>query len=151
LPWNRQQDTLSITLPKDSGPTTKRGVLSKLAKIYDLLGLASPTTLIGKLIYRDICDAKVPWDAALPQLLRKRWEEWNNSLENLAIPRSLAPHHQLILEIILYGFGDASSRGVCGVVYAVVRQEAGITQELVCAKSSIAKYYGCEPLEQRAR
>ena len=162
LPWNRQQDTLTVNLTKETGASTKRGVLSKLAKIYDPLGLASPTSLTSKLIYRDVCDAKVPWDADLPQPLRKRWEEWTASLETFAIPRSLAPHRQPISEITLHGFGDASSRGVCAAVYAVVKQ-AEVTQGIVCAKSRIAKRnltippsrtdirpYGSEPSGQRA-
>ena len=139
LPWDRQRDTMSVTLTHDQGTTTKRGILSKLAKIYDPLGLASPTSLTGKLIYRDSCDAKIPWDANLPQPLVKRWKEWNSSLETFTIPRSLTPHRQPILEITLHGFGDASSRGVCAAVYAVVKQKQGITQGLVCAKSRIAK------------
>ena len=139
LPWNRQQDTLSVTLTKPFGTTTKRGILSKLAKIYDPLGLVSPTTLVGKLIYRDVCDAKLPWDASLPQPLTKRWKEWNDSLETFTVPRSLAPHRQSVSEVTLHGFGDASSRGVCAVVYAVVNQGEEITQELVCAKSRLAK------------
>ena len=38
---------------------------SKLAKVYDPLGLVSPLTLQGKLIYCDICKQKLPWDAKL--------------------------------------------------------------------------------------
>jgi hypothetical protein len=135
LPWNRQQDTLSVTLTKQFGTTTKRGILSRLAKIYDPLGLVSPTTLVGKLIYRDVCVAKLPWDASLSLPLIKRWKEWNDSLETFTVPRSLAPHRQSVSEVTLHGFGDASSRGV----FAVVNQGEEITQELVCAKSRIAK------------
>ena len=139
LHWNRQQDTLSVTLTKEYGATTKRGVLSKLAKIYDPLGFISPTSLVGKLIYRDVCDAKLPWDANLPQPLMKRWKDWNKSLETFTVPRALVPLQQPVVEISLHGFGDASLRGVCAVVYAVVNQNGKITQGLVCAKSRIAK------------
>ena len=54
LPWNRKRDTISVIL-KAEDCTTKRNILSQLARIYDPLGLASPTTLIAKLLYRDIC------------------------------------------------------------------------------------------------
>lgn len=45
VPWDRKQDTISVTLTPDhaSEPVTKRAVLSKLARVYDPLGLASPT------------------------------------------------------------------------------------------------------------
>jgi hypothetical protein len=110
LPWNRKQDTLSVTLTKEYDTATKKGILSKLAKIYDPLGLVSPTTLVGKLIYRDFCDVKLLCYSNLPQPLAKRWKEWNDSLETFTIPRSLVPLRLPVSEITLHGFGDASSR-----------------------------------------
>ena len=65
MKWDKRSDTLSVTFPNERELKTKRGVLSKLARVYDLLGLASPLTLIGKQIYRDACDSKIPWDADL--------------------------------------------------------------------------------------
>ena len=49
----------------------------------------------------------------------------------------LAPHHQPIQELTIHGFEDASGNGVCAVVYAVVKQEDGVTQGLVCSKSRL--------------
>ena len=37
-------------------------------------------------------------------------------------------------------FGDASSYGVGAVVYAVVKQESGITQRLVATKARLARF-----------
>ena len=73
VPWDRKHDTISVTLTPDAEPVTKRSILSKLARIYDPLGLASPTTLTGKLVYRSACDSKMPWDADLQEPLRKKW------------------------------------------------------------------------------
>ena len=42
-------------------------------------------------------------------------------------------------EIQLHAFGDASGRGVCAAVYAVVKQASGVSQGLVTAKSRLAK------------
>ena len=66
LQWNKECDTISINFPSESTEPTKRGILSKVAKIYDPLGLVSPITLGGKFLYRDICEAKLAWDAKLP-------------------------------------------------------------------------------------
>ena len=63
----------------------------------------------------------------------------NGTIETYTVPRPLAPYHQPIQEVTLHGFGDASVNGVCAVVYAVVRQEDGVTQGLVCSKARIAK------------
>ena len=65
---------------------------------------------------------------------------WYSRLPNyIEVKRTLAPHRQPILEIVLHAFGDVSTRGVCAAVYAVVRQADGTTQGLVCAKSRLAK------------
>ena len=140
LPWDdREQDTISV-IPQSNQEITKRGALSHLAKIYDPLGLASPVTLIGKKLDRNICDSKIPWDTQLPGSLLKRWKEWNATLtENFTVPRALALYRQPILSLTIHVFGDASAKGVSAAVYAVVHQDQGVTQQLICAKSRLAK------------
>lgn len=45
LQWNKQNDTIGVTFPEEVAQPTKRGILGKVAKIYDPLGLVSPITL----------------------------------------------------------------------------------------------------------
>ncbi|KAK3751520.1 hypothetical protein QZH41_009805, partial [Actinostola sp. cb2023] len=68
--------------PPGPGETvmTKRGILAKLAKVYDPLGLVSPITLSGKIIYLSVCDDKIGWDVPLPEPLVKMWRKWESSL-----------------------------------------------------------------------
>lgn len=54
VPWEREQDVISVILQTTRTGTTKRDVLSHLAKIYDPLGLVSPIMLTGKKLYHDI-------------------------------------------------------------------------------------------------
>jgi predicted amidohydrolase YtcJ len=116
-------------LHKDETISTKRNALSQLAKIYDPLGLASPTTLQGKILYREMCEINIAWDSELPTELKKQWIEWYSKLPSyIEVKRTLAQYQQPILEIVLHAFGDASTRGVITAVYAVVRQENGTTQ-----------------------
>ena len=129
-----------MTLKTTQKETTKRGMLSQLASIYDPLGLASPTSLIGEQLYRDICDNITPWDTQLPESLFKRWRDWNSTLrEDLVVPRALTPYHQPTSQLTLHAFGDASVNGACVAVYAVVHLGEIVTQQLVCAKSRLAK------------
>lgn len=53
LRWNKDADTIAVTFPQEVAAPTKRGVLGKVVKVCDPLGLAAPLTLVGKLIYRD--------------------------------------------------------------------------------------------------
>jgi len=140
LPWDKSQDTLSVVTIREEHATTKRGALSQLAKVYDPLGLVSPTTLPGKILYREICEANLAWDGEFPEDLMKRWKEWYEHFpERYTVPRTLAPYQQPILSVNLHAFGDASKDGVAAAVYAVIEQENGTTQGLVCSKSRIAK------------
>ena len=138
--WDKREDTLSVVFPQNQNASTKREVLAKLASVYDPLGLASPTLLQGKLLYRDACESKMPWDSPLPDSLAKRWKGWESSLPSTtSTQRSLATYREPIQAIELHSFGDASGHGVAAAVYAVIRQQSGTTQGLVAAKSRLAK------------
>ena len=140
LGWNKRDDKLKITFPRDDAQPTKRGILSKLSKIYDPLGLVSPVTLEGKCIFRDVCDLKASWDADLNDKQLQRWKAWERSLpEDQEVPRAIVKHREPIDRIELHSFGDASTQGVGAAVYAVVKQPSGVTQQLVAAKSRLAK------------
>ena len=140
LPWDKENDTVGVKFPQEKADPSKRGILSKVARIYDPLGLASPISLGGKLLYRDVCDAKLNWDAELPRELMQSWIRWEKRLpEQLTVPRSLAAYQEDIQSIELHAFGDASGKGVAAAVYAVVVQESGVNQGLVAARARLSK------------
>ena len=56
LPWDKVEDTLAVTFSGDSHEATKRDVLRSLASIYYPLEVASPVTLVGKMVFREACD-----------------------------------------------------------------------------------------------
>ena len=57
----------------------------------------------------------------------------------MAAKRSIPLYQQEIDKIELHAFSDASGRGVCASVYAVVTQASGVSQGLVTEKSRLAK------------
>lgn len=73
-------DTLTVTFPKDENLLTKGGVLKSLVKVYDPLGSATPYTLQGKLIYREICNQRIPWNAEFNPRLFSRVHNWGQTL-----------------------------------------------------------------------
>ena len=75
LRWNKQRDAISVAMPTEKAETTKRGILAKIAKIFDPLGLALPLTLGSKLLYRDACNLRVMLDAQLPADLARCWNQ----------------------------------------------------------------------------
>lgn len=97
-----------MQFPSASSAPTKREVLSKLAKVYDPVGLASPTTLQGKQIYREACDYKASWDAVIPENLHTRWQKWEQSLPaEVTTPRVLTLYQQPVNSVELHVFGEA--------------------------------------------
>ena len=140
LPWDKSADTISVVIPSESANPNKRGTLQKLARIYDPMGLISPQTLQGKLIYREICKKKIGWDVEIDDELKKKLKRWERDLPSkVTAERSLVKFRETIESIELHGFGDASNDGVSSAVYAVVRQPSGVSQGLVAAKSRLAK------------
>ena len=75
LKWNKVEDSLQVDFPSTRAVLTKRGLLTYLAKVYDPLGLLSPMLLEGKVLYREVCEAKVRWDGFIPDDLSKRWRK----------------------------------------------------------------------------
>ncbi|XP_028405750.1 uncharacterized protein LOC114528320 [Dendronephthya gigantea] len=140
LPWNKNDDTLSVTFPQPIFETTKREMLRFLASIYDPLGLATPTTLTGKLMYRQVCDQHIPWDAKVSESIADQWCKFENSLpERVEVPRSITTVQEPTKAIDLHVFGDTSGVGTSAAVHAVVHQESGVSLGLLTAKSRLAK------------
>ena len=82
--WGRRHvGLIAVQLPESGDKPTKRGVLPKLAKVYDPPGLPSPTTLQGKQIFHEICDSKAPW-SHLSQMI----SEWSSKGGKILCQRS---------------------------------------------------------------
>ena len=135
-----ENDDIDISFPTEHAQSTKRSLLGKLSKVYDPLGLASPTTLSGKLLYRKACELTIAWDSELPEDLAKEISQWEERLPvSITVPRPLTAHREKITNIDLHCFGDASGKGVSAALYAVVTQPSGVNVGLVTAKARLAK------------
>ena len=140
LKWDKLRDSLSVTVPTEKADNTKRGILAKIVRIYDPLGVASPFTLCGKLLYRDACNLRIGWDEQLPSDLADKWAKWESrSPERITFMRALVQYQEPISSISLYVFGDASGLGVAATAFAVISQPSGVTQGVVAAKARLAK------------
>ena len=142
VPCDKNRDNLSIVVPEfNEKLITKRNVLSYIASIYDTLGLTSASHIIGKVIYRELCDKKRSWDTEIPQILKEKFKKWVSDITNIPIeiPRSIPTHKESITSVDLHVFGDASIIANCAAVYAVVNQPPAISKGLVASKSRISK------------
>ena len=88
--WDKKQDTLEIQAPEMTlnEPATKRSILRQLGRVYNPLGILSPTMKEGKHIYREACEEKKGWDSEVSSSLKEQWIKWNKQLKNVKVPRS---------------------------------------------------------------
>ena len=139
--WNKEKDNISVVkpIPKEKRPT-KRNILSELASVYNPIDLISPSHLIGKILYREVCELKIPWDEVVPLPIKQKWDKWKLDIETkVEIPRSIPLKQESITMADLHVFGDASVLGCCAAAYVVVFQPSSVNQGLIASKSRLFK------------
>ena len=88
--WNIENEKLGFKVNLGDKPYTRRGMLSMISKICDLLGLASPFLLKGKRIFQELCKSNISWDEQVSAETIEEWEQWRNDLklvENINLDR----------------------------------------------------------------
>ena len=118
--WDSRADTMSthVNLPPTYA-STKRGIVSDIARTFDVLGWLSPAILPMKLLYRDLWKAKLDWDAEVGNVFKERHQKWREELHLLAdvkLPRHYF-RHQKPVTVELHGFADASEDAYAAVIF----------------------------------
>ena len=83
--WKAYEDTFTfeVEIPETKGNLTKRGVLSSIATLFDLLQFLAPFTVLAKILMQKIWMAVIGWDYKLPSQLLMKWQQWNSELLEL--------------------------------------------------------------------
>ena len=144
--WDCEKDTFEFDLTKmvsvKVGNLTKRGILSTLAMSFDPLGITSPICVEAKVLFQELCQDKLGWDDPIPDCKAVRWEEWIcelNEVKTLTVPRCVYNENEgELVSCQLHGFGDASMKAYCAVVYLVYETTKGIYSKLFCSKTRVA-------------
>jgi Pao retrotransposon peptidase. len=95
VPWNTATDELSLAQPDINDgmtfvTTTKRQLLKATSRFYDPLGLATPISVVSKILFQETWNRGLQWNELLPADLAKRWAVWTSTLHELptiTIPR----------------------------------------------------------------
>lgn len=146
LLWDLQTDTIRFKISSEDKPSTRRGVLSVVNRLYDPLGFIAPVVIQGKIILRKVVSNTSSWDEALPEHLLKEWEKWKNNLpdlENLRIPRVIVPKLCEALRRELLVYCDASELAIAAVCYLKAKYSDGSSsQGFVLGKAKVAPVSG---------
>ena len=98
--------------------------------------------MAAKVLFQELCVDKLGWDDPLPGDKASRWEAWLRKLQEvgrISISRCLIDKTRgEILSCQLHGFGDASKKAYCAVVYLVYQTNTGTYTQLLCSKSRVA-------------
>ena len=70
LGWCIESDAFKFRMVMEDRPLTRRGILSTVSSVYDLLGFLAPLLLVGKGLLQDLCRGKVAWDDPIPENVR---------------------------------------------------------------------------------
>ncbi|CAK9816560.1 hypothetical protein ANTQUA_LOCUS9005 [Anthophora quadrimaculata] len=142
LYWNARHDTLGYNIKhiESTGKITKRVILSRIAQLFDPLGLVGPIIVQAKIIMQSLWKQQLNWDESVPQDIHTAWIAFQSQLpliHNISFPRRvISGDHK---HIQLHGFCDASEKayGACIYIRTTHHDNSHFTQ-LVCSKSRIA-------------
>ena len=147
--WNSEKDTMSVDVSSQTKyALTKRGILSDISKVFDVLGWITPVILPMKLLMQKLWDPDIKWDDPLNEELKschRKWREELPLLSDLELSRCyFLPEPSVDIE--LHGFSDASERAFAAVVYLrATYKDQPPTVKIVVAKSRVAN-----PKKQRS-
>ena len=70
--WNIENGYFGFKILLKDKPLTRRGMLSTISLVYDLLGIAAPFLLKGCQILQKLCQLQVGWDEKVPDNLQNK-------------------------------------------------------------------------------
>ena len=118
--WNSEKDTMSVDVCSQAKyALTKRGNLSDISKVFDVLGWITPVILPMKLLMQELWEPEIKWDDHLDEELKschRKWREELPLLSDLELSRCYFLPEPSV-DIQLHGFSDASERAFAAVVY----------------------------------
>ena len=137
LQWDCERDSIEFIFKKlverarEMQPM-KCNLLSLLARLFDPLGIISSMIVSMKILFQTLCCEKQDWDDELEGESKKKFREWVadlSKIKGISIERDVYESpKQRVLKCQLHGFGDASTKAYCAVVYLVMSQEGEFTQ-----------------------
>ncbi|XP_076299888.1 uncharacterized protein LOC143218544 [Lasioglossum baleicum] len=142
IAWKQRGDSFNFHVtPPSAIPTTKRAILSDIARLYDPLGWVAPVIVAAKVLLQELWRANVGWDEELPAPLRERWLETYRGIANLreiSLPRRTGVD-STARRVELHGFADASNHAYAAVTYPRVTHADGSSiVTLLAGKSRVA-------------
>jgi hypothetical protein len=152
IAWDNAQDKLRIQVSEDlackesttsskPGELTKRSILSRIARIFDPIGLTAAFLVRAKIGMQQLWKKGLDWDEELPSVLQEQWYSLfkeMSQLNEISFERCLTPS-TAIGPPTLCIFSDASLEAFGAVAYVRWMLENGkFDVRFIAAKSRVA-------------
>ena len=140
--WNPGTDTITFRVKDRQEETlTKRRVLSRIAMLYDPLGLAAVVTIRARIAMQNLWRLdKIGWDDRLPPEHSEIWQDLFvdlGKLDTVQFPRCVKPDMASGVPE-LHVFADASTSAYGAVAYMMWHSTGGTSVCLLTAKGRVA-------------
>ena len=121
---------------------TKKHLLKINATLIDRLGLISPITLQGKLLFKLLCIDKIDWDDELDDIIKQKLLKFFIDLKNIkqiSMARLFyGAFKEQICNIELHCFCDSSLQAYSSVIYIRVITNLDVKVNLICSKTKVS-------------
>ena len=142
LIWESSEDVMATQVEMvPRFETTKRGVISDVSRVFDVLGWLAPAIVPMKLVFQKLWLEKIGWDEQVPHPYKAQHERWREELPLLSQVKMkrcyFAP--EKTVSVTLHGFCDASMLAYAAVIFIrATYSDRAPTCELVVAKTKVA-------------
>ncbi|XP_042896626.2 uncharacterized protein [Parasteatoda tepidariorum] len=141
--WDTEEDSFHQNIKEYhhdlfKEPVTKRLLLKTISKIFDPLGIFSPSTVVEKILFQDTWLCGIDWDELLPPSIASRWSKWIIDLphlNNIRIPRWIGISSA---DVTIHVFCDASERANGTVLYVRFTEDTKFHVRMVCSRNRLS-------------
>ena len=84
MQWDVHKDCFRFDVTIKQKPITRRGILSAVSSVFDILGFIAPVTIKAKMLLQSLCRQRLGWDEAIPEESVKLWKTWTEELTGLS-------------------------------------------------------------------
>ena len=121
MEWNYCTDSFQpmVSSIMSVGDYTKWELVSRIARLYDVLRWCSPTIVLAKILLQRVWEEGRSWDEPVSCQIRETWEKWHSQLpvlQNHFIPRTYFPKQSIIVSKQLHGFSDTFESTYAGAI-----------------------------------
>ncbi|XP_059091770.1 uncharacterized protein LOC131887232 [Tigriopus californicus] len=140
--WNIKEDVLVFDVMKtEIDIYTRRTILSRLAGLYDPMGLMATIIVAGKIKMKELIIRGQGWDDEIAQDQTVWWKRWMGNLKHLSEVRfqrsySLTPDCDAEYEV--HTFCDASEDAFAATIYLRTVRKNDVEITLICSKTRVS-------------